>query len=147
MSTISNSLVAGLAAVALSASIIATATPAAAQWRGPGAGWHGPASGWHAGRPGWGPRPGAWHGAGWRPGPAPGPGWGWHSGYWNGGVWYNGWWAPAVAAGLVAGAIATAPAWSGGYGGYGSGDGCWAYRPTYDGYGNYLGERWVTTCQ
>jgi len=71
----------------------------------------------------------------------------WHGGYWNNGVWYNGWWAPAVAAGLLAGAaIATYPAWGGGYGYGGGGGGCWQYRPTYDGYGNPLGQSWVNLC-
>ena len=67
----------------------------------------------------------------------------WHPGYWRGGYWYNGWWGPAVAAGVLAGAaIATYPAWGYGYGG----GGCRQYRPIYDGYGNYLGQRWVNLC-
>jgi hypothetical protein len=150
MNTISKAIVAGLAALSLSASVVATASPAAAQWRGPGGagpGWHGGAPGWHGGAPGWrtagpgwGPRPGPWHGPGWRPGPPPGPGWGWHGGYWNGGVWNNGWWVPAVAAGLATGAIiATAPAWGA--------NNCWQNRPVYDGYGNWLGNRDVDVCQ
>jgi hypothetical protein len=66
----------------------------------------------------------------------------WHPGYWNRGVWYGGWWGPAIAAGALAGAaIATAPYWDGGYGG-----GCWQYRPTYDGYGNFLGQQYVNVC-
>ena len=70
----------------------------------------------------------------------------WHGGYWNNGIWYNGWWGPAVAAGLLTGAvIASNSGW--GYGGYGGGDGCWQFRPTYDGYGNFLGQRWVNLCQ
>src|ERR1700733_5842522 len=67
---------ASLIAVAFLASMIAAATPAAAQWRGPAV---------------WEPRPGPWHGPAWRPGPWPGHGWAWRPGYWNGGVWYNGW--------------------------------------------------------
>ena len=81
---------------------------------------------------------GGW-GSGWHGGGA------WHPGYWRGGVWYNGWWGPAIAAGIAAGALATYPYW----GGYGYGypnNGCWAYRPTYDGYGNYLGQNWVSIC-
>ena len=75
-------------------------------------------------------------------------GWGgrgvWHPGYWRGGYWYNGWWGPAVAAGVLAGAaIATYPYWGGGYG---YGGGCWQFRPTYDAYGNYLGQQSVNVC-
>jgi hypothetical protein len=44
---------AGLIAVAFLASMIAAATPAAAQWRGPAV---------------WGPRPGPLHGLAWGPG-------------------------------------------------------------------------------
>src|ERR1700722_3674528 len=84
---------ASLIAVAFLASMIAAATPVAAQWRGPAV---------------WEPRPGPWHGPAWRPGPWPGPGWAWRPGYWNGGVWYNGWWVPAVVAGAAAGVAAGA---------------------------------------
>ena len=130
MSTISKAIVAGLMALSLSAAVVATASPAAAQWRGPG-GWHG---GWHGGG-------GGWHGPGWRPGPPPGPGWGWHQGYWNGGAWNNGWWIPAVAAGVATGAIiATAPGWGGG-------NTCWQNRPVYDMNGTWLGNRTVDVCQ
>jgi hypothetical protein len=61
--TISRAAIAGLAALSLTASLVATTEPAAAQhWRGGrGGGWHG---GWH-GR-GW---HGRWHGGGWA-GPA-----------------------------------------------------------------------------
>jgi hypothetical protein len=70
----------------------------------------------------------------------------WHGGYWRGGYWNNGWWGPAVAAGVLTGAaIASAPYWSGyGYG-YG-GQGCWQVRPTYDAYGNFLGQQNVNVC-
>ena len=86
--------------------------------------------GWHGG--GWG---GGWHGGG-----------SWHPGYWRGGVWYNGWWGPAIAAGVVAGALATYPYYGYGYGyGYPN-NGCWAQRPTYDAYGRYLGNQWVSVC-
>jgi hypothetical protein len=107
----------GLASLAVAATIVLPATPAAAQWRGGGfhGGWHG---GWAGGRS-------------------------WHPGYWRGGVWYGGWWGPAIAAGVLTGAaIASYPYWSGGYGG-----GCWQVRPTYDGYGNYLGQQSVNVCQ
>ena len=99
-------------------------------WHGGGGlAWRDWGGGWHGG--GWG---GGWHGGGV-----------WHPGFWRGGVWNNGWWGPAIAAGVAAGALATYPYW----GGYGYGypnNGCWAYRPTYDGYGNYLGQNWVSIC-
>jgi hypothetical protein len=139
--SISKTIVAGLAALTMSAAVISPTSPASAQqWHG--GGWHG--GGWHGG--GWG---GGWHGGGWRPGWG-GGGWhgawnggrSWHPGYWNGGRWYGGWWGPAVVAGLAAGAIATYPYW----GGYGYDNGCWAYRPTYDAYGQYLGQQYVNIC-
>ena len=143
--SISKTIVAGAAALSMSAAVIAPPAPAsAAQWHGGGfgGGWHG--GGWHGGgwgggwrggsRPGWG---GGWHGA-WNGGRV------WHPGYWRGGAWYNGWWGPAVVAGLAAGALATYPYW-GGYG-YGYGNGCWAYQPTYDAYGRYLGQQYVNIC-
>jgi hypothetical protein len=69
----------------------------------------------------------------------------WHGGYWRGGNWYGGWWGPAVAAGVLTGAaIASYPYWGGGYG-YGAGD-CWQVRPTYDAYGNFLGQQSVNVC-
>jgi hypothetical protein len=123
--SISRTIVAGLAALAMSAAVVLPATPAAA-------------AGYRVG--GWG---GGWHGGGWGRGV-------WHPGYWRGGVWYGGWWGPAVAAGILTGAaIASYPYWGGGYGygyGYGGGGGCWQYRPTFDGYGNPLGQRWVNLC-
>jgi hypothetical protein len=116
----------GVIAVAFVASMIAAATPAAAQWRGPAV---------------WGPRPGPWHGPAWRPAPWPGPGWAWRPGYWSGGVWYNGWWAPAVvagaAAGVAAGAIIASPPPAN----------CWQNRPVYDVYGRWLGNRTVNACR
>ncbi|HEY1453499.1 MAG TPA: hypothetical protein VGF57_08560 [Roseiarcus sp.] len=164
--SISRTIVAGLAALAMSAAVVLPSTPASAGGGfrmgggGFGGGWHGGGGwggggfrgggwgggGWHGG--GWGG--GGWRGVGWR-----GAGWGggwrggwaggrvWHGGYWNNGIWYNGWWGPAVAAGLLTGAvIASNSGW-----GYGGGDGCWQFRPTYDGYGNFLGQRWVNLCQ
>ena len=94
--SISRTIVAGLAALAMSAAVVLPATPASAAYRFGG----------------WG---GGWHGGGL-----------WHPGYRRGGYWYNGWWGPAVSAGVLTGAaIATYPAW--GYG-YGRG-GCW--RPLF----------------
>src|ERR1700728_4783364 len=127
--SISRTIVAGVAALAMAAAVILPTTPASAGgfrmggggWRGGGwgGGWHG--GGWGGG--GW--RGGGWGRAGWR------GGWGggrvWHGGYWNNGVWYNGWWGPAVAAGVPGGA-ALAPFPPRGYGGglrlgYGRGGG------------------------
>ena len=126
MTRISKTIVAGISAAAMAAFVVLPATPAAAQWRG--GGFHG--GGWHGG--GWGGR-GVWHG-----------------GYWRGGNWYGGWWGPAIAAGVLTGAaIASYPYWGGGYedGGYGYGGDCWQVRPTYDAYGNYLGQQSVNVCQ
>ncbi len=136
--TVSKAIVAGVAALWLAASLVATAEPAsAAQWHGGGGGWHG--GGWHGG---------GWHGGGWRGGGYAwrgGVGRGvWHNGYWRGGTWYNGWWGPAAVAGLAAGALLAYTYY--GYG-YGYGGGCWQVRPTYDAYGNYIGQMTVNVCQ
>jgi hypothetical protein len=163
--SISKTIVAGLAALAMAAAVVLPSTPASAGggfrmggggfgggfhgggWGGGGfrgGGWGG--GGWHGGGGGW--RGVGWRGAGWGGGWRGGWAGGrvWHGGYWNNGIWYNGWWGPAVAAGLLTGAvIASNSGW--GYGGYGGGDGCWQFRPTYDGYGNFLGQRWVNLCQ
>ncbi len=129
--SVSKTIIAGVAALAMSAGVVSSTAPAAAgEWHGGGGGWHG--GGWHGG--GW--HGGGWHAGGWHGGRT------WHNGYWNGGHWYGGWWGPAVAAGLAAGAIATYPYW----GGYGYNNGCWAYRPIYDAYGRYLGQRYVNIC-
>jgi hypothetical protein len=139
MTRISKTIVAGLASLAMAAAVVLPTSPASAGgWRMGGGGWHGGGwgGGWHGG--GWHGGWGGWHG-----------GWAgrgvWHPGYWRGGYWYNGWWGPAIAAGVLTGAaIASAPYW-GGYG-YGYGGGCWQFRPTYDAYGNYLGEQSVNVC-
>jgi hypothetical protein len=87
-STISKALIAGLATLSLTASVLATTEPAAAgHWRG--GGWHG--GGWHGG---------GWHG-------------GWRRGGWHGGA---GLWGPAIIGGLAAGALLT-PYYGHGYGG------------------------------
>jgi hypothetical protein len=128
MNRISKTIVVGLASLAMSAAVVLPSAPASA-------------AGFRVG--GWG---GGWHGGGWRGGGWRG-GWAgrgvWHPGYWRGGYWYNGWWGPAIAAGVLTGAaIASYPYW----GGYGYGGGCWQYRPTYDGYGNFLGQQAVNVC-
>lgn len=69
-----------------------------------------------------------------------------HGGHGGGGHWHGGGWGPAAVGlgvlGLAAGAaIASDP----GPGYYGD-DGCHAYRPVYDGYGNYMGRRLVNVC-
>jgi hypothetical protein len=129
---VSKAMVAGVAALALTASLVATTEPAAAQWHG---GWHGGGwgGGWHGG--GWG---GGWHGGGV-----------WHPGYWRSGVWYNGWWGPAAVAGaiaagaLAAGAVAAYP-----YGyPYGYPNGCIQTRPLYAPNGAWIGNGPVNVCQ
>jgi hypothetical protein len=86
---ISKALIAGFATLSLTASVIATAEPAAAGY------WHG-GGGWHGG---------GWHGGGWHGG-------GWHGGGWHGGGWYGGW-GPAVVGGVAAGALLAAPYYGG----------------------------------
>jgi hypothetical protein len=53
-----------------------------------------------------------------------------HRGFFRHGVFVNGWWGPAV----------VTSAW------WGGDSGCWAYRPTYDAGGNYLGYSYVNLC-
>ena len=80
-----------------------------------------------------------WHGGGhWHRGG------GWRGGGWHGG---GGWWGPAVVGGLAAGALAAPYVY--GYGSspyYGYVGSCYAYQPTYDGYGNYIGQQLVNVC-
>jgi len=121
MRNISRTTIAGLTALSLIGSLVATTEPSAA------GGWHG--GGWHGG--GW--HGGGWHGGGWHGG-------GWHRGGWGGG----GWAGPAIVGGLAAGALLAAPYAYGGYG-YG-GYGCTSYAPIYDAYGNYLGQQLVNGC-
>ena len=120
--TISRATIAGLAALSLMGSLVATSEPAAAQFHGGGrGGFHG--GGFHGG--------GGWHGGGWHAG-------GWHRG--------GGWAGPAVVGGLAAGALLAAPyAYGYGYGPYGYG-GCRSYAPIYDAYGNYIGQQPVYGC-
>jgi hypothetical protein len=120
--TISRAMIAGLAALSLMGSLVATSEPAAAQFHGGGrGGGHG--GGWHGG---------GWHGGGWHGG-------GWHGGGHRGGGWVG----PAIVGGLAAGALLAAPyAYGNGYG-YG---GCTSYAPIYDAYGNYLGQQLVNGC-
>jgi hypothetical protein len=125
MVRISKTLAAGISALTMAAVVLPTAPALAGGWGG--GGFHG--GGFHGG---------GWHGGGWA-----GRGV-WHGGYWRGGYWNNGWWGPAVAAGVLTGAaIASAPYWSGDYG---YGGGCWQVRPTYDAYGNFLGQQSVNVC-
>jgi len=135
MTRISKTIVAGAAALAMAAAVVLPTAPASAAGFGGfhGGGFHG--GGFHGG--GWGGA--GWHGGGWG-----GHGGVWHGGYWRGGQWYGGWWGPAVAAGVLTGAaIASYPYWGGGYG---YGGGCWQVRPTYDAYGNFLGQQSVNVC-
>jgi hypothetical protein len=111
--------IAGLAALSIAGSVLATTEPVAAQQ------WHG--GGWHGG--GW--QGGGWHGGGWHGG-------GWRRGGWHGGA---GWWGPAVVGGLAAGALLAAPYYSNRYGGS-----CYAYTQVTDAYGNYIGRQLVNVC-
>jgi hypothetical protein len=123
--TISRATIAGLAALSLMGSLVATSEPAAAQFHGGGRG-----GGIHGG---------GFHGGGFHGG-------GWHGGGWHGGGWHRGggWAGPAIVGGLAAGALLAAPyAYGNGYGGYG---GCTSYAPIYDAYGNYLGQQPVNGC-
>ena len=90
--TISRATIAGLAALSLMGSLVATSEPAAAQFHGGGRG-----GGFHGG---------GWHGGGWHGG-------GWHRG--------GGWAGPAIVGGLAAGALLAAPYAYGGYGYGGNG--------------------------
>jgi hypothetical protein len=122
MVRISTTLVAGISALAMAAAIVLPTTPASAGGWG-GGGFHG--GGFHGG---------GWHGGGWG-----------GRGVWRGGNWYGGWWGPAVAAGVLTGAAIASYPYSGGGYGYGGGD-CWQVRPTYDAYGNFLGQQSVNVC-
>jgi len=115
--TISRATIAGLAALSLMGSLVATSEPAAAQFHGGGRG-------------------GGIHGGGFHGG-------GWHGGGWHGGGWHRGggWAGPAIVGGLAAGALLAAPyAYGNGYGG------CTSYAPIYDAYGNFLGQQLVNGC-
>src|SRR5271165_5842494 len=115
-SSISKKIVAGLAALAMTAAFSLTTTPADAQFRHGGfgggfGGWHGGGfGGWHGGGfggwrgAGWG---GGWGGAGWGGG-GRGGGWGW----WGAGAAAGGGGAGA-AAGVAAGGAAAGMAASG----------------------------------
>ena len=97
--TISRTTIAGLAALSLMGSLVATSEPAAAQFHGGGRG-----GGFHGG---------GFHGGGWH-----GGGGGWHGGGWHGGGWHGGggWAGPAIVGGLAAGALLAAPyAYGNGY--------------------------------
>ncbi len=119
--TITRTTIAGLTALSLMGSLVATTEPAAAAGRFHGGGFHG--GGFHGH---------SFHGGGWHGG-------GWHGGGWHGGGWHGGWAGPAIVGGLAAGALLAAPY---AYGGYG----CTHYAPIYDAYGNYLGRQLVNGC-
>jgi hypothetical protein len=153
--SIRKTLVAGVAALGMAAAVVATSTPAEAQFHGGGGGFHGGGfhgggfggGGFHGG--GWG---GGWHGGGWgRPGWGGGgwgyrrAGWGWGGG-WGGGCWNCGWgwgwdpgWAIAAATVPVGVAIASQPAYDGG-------PGCWVRRRVWTANGHYMGRRLVNIC-
>jgi hypothetical protein len=98
---------------------LAAATPASAHM----AGGFGP----HPGGGGFGP-----HGGGFGP---HGGGFGPHGGWGHGG-WGHGSWGPGYGVGVGIGVVDTGYAY----------DGCVGYRPIYDVYGNYVGQRAVNVC-
>lgn len=116
--TMSKAIIAGLAALTIGASALATADPASAAWRGggrTGGGWHG--GGWHGGR----------------------------GGYYGGGGWWGPAVVGGLAAGaLLAAPYAYGYGYGYPYGGYGGG--CYSYQPMYDAYGNYIGQQPVQAC-
>ena len=133
--SLKRTVVGSLAALAIGVSAMGMTTPALAQM------YHQPAAAPHS----WGHGgPGA-HG-----GHFAGGGGHWHGGGGGGGHWHGGGWGPAAVGlgvlGLAAGAaIAAQPGPD--YDGPDPGDdGCQAYRPVYDAYGNFMGRRLVNVC-
>jgi len=151
--SIMKSIVAGLAAIVLSAAVASLPADAGIWHGGGGGGWHG--GGWHGG--GWngGWRGGAWNGGwrggywngGWRGGYW-GPGWGWGSG-WGPGWGYAGWDCPGWGWGGGCGWGAPGVVFVGG-GVSGPDNGaCWVRRRVWTGphgTGQYLGRRLVNIC-
>jgi hypothetical protein len=136
LNNITRTTIAGLAALSLAGSLIATTEPAgAAGVHVGGGGGHG-GGGFHGG--GGGFHGGGFHGGGFHGGGYHGGG---YAGGWHGGGWHGGWAGPAVVGGLAAGALLGGAYYGGGYGG-----GCGQYAPIYDAYGNYLGQQLVTGC-
>jgi hypothetical protein len=158
--SIRKTLVAAFAALGMATAIVATSTPAEAQFHGGGGGFHGGGfhgggfggGGFHGG--GWGG--GGWHGGGWGGGGWGRPGWGgggwrragWGGGGWGGGCWNCGWgggwgwdpgWAIAAATVPVGIAIASQPA-------YDDGPSCWVRRRVWTANGHYMGRRLVNIC-
>jgi hypothetical protein len=172
--SISKTVLAGLAALTVSAPI-ALSNPAAAafQFHGGGfGGFHGGFGGFHGGM-------GGFHSGGFQPGFGGfhsgfvrGPGF-FHRGFVGRHVFFNrnvfvggpggcwggwcggGWWWPGVATGALIGAAAAYPyddyGYDNGYGygygyGNGNGNGCWVYRPLYNRHGHYIGRHLVNLC-
>jgi hypothetical protein len=63
-------------------------------------------------------------------------GFGPHGGHWGHGGWGHGGWGPGVGFGVGIGVADTGYAY----------DDCVRYRPIYDPYGNYVGQRTVNVC-
>jgi hypothetical protein len=62
--------------------------------------------------------------------------WRWHKRYWHNGYWRKGWGGPAFVTSVAVGALVACPSY----------DGCWVYQPTYDSYGDYLGQQCINVC-
>ena len=146
--SISRAILAGAAALAMSATIFSTTTPASAFHGGVGGFRIGGFGGFHPGFGGFrrgfggfrpagfvGVHPGFRNGfVAFHPGHRPffpGRRIFFHPGFFRNGVWINGWWGPAVVAG----------AWWGA-----SSYGCWTYQPVYDAWGRFLGQSYVNVC-
>jgi hypothetical protein len=140
--SIFKAIIAGLATLAMAATLLSTTAPVlAGGFHGGFGGFRPGFGGFHSGfggfRPGFvGFHPGFGHGfvAFHHPGfrsAFVGRRFFFHPGFFRNGVWINGWWGPAVVAGAW---------WGASYGG------CWSYQPTYDAWGNYQGYSYVNLC-
>jgi hypothetical protein len=131
--SLKRTVVGSLAALAIGVSAIGVTTPAFAQM------YQRPYVAPHGGGGGGG---GHWHGGG-------GGGGHWHGGG-GGGHWHGGGWGPAAVGlgvlGLAAGAAIAAQPGPDYDGPDPNDDGCQAYRPVYDAYGNFMGRRLVNVC-
>ena len=72
--------------------------------------------------------------------PAAACGWNYPCGFYGGWGYHHGWgWGPGAAVGLAAGALAAGAIYS-------AETSCISYRPIYNRYGHYIGQRAVRVC-